>query len=327
MPVEEIVLFVNHRHAPYVLTKPFHTSQKLIKRDHYGITISLKVQHNFELEKDILGLGDGIKVIAPPRLKRAIRDRLRGGIDLYNTEISDSGLLSANKQLIFKGYTQLNFVYTQREIRRIKLEINKYDKEVSIKQPRSQFILKTLPSLKNILINHNLLKIIHSIDKEAFIVRSVLFDSKYSQEVDEKWRQSKDINTIIQNDNHKLIDDTQTDQLQLTEADENLLRKMFIIRIYLDDISLKNGPLKLIPGSHKKVLSENEVQTITDNSTPVISDIPAGGIQILKPLLLVSNSLAVSQKRRRILQLEFSSVELKDGFNWYERKRLDDFGD
>ena len=118
--------FITHKHAPYVLTKPFHSSQRLIEKDHYGVTISLDVQHNFELEKDILGLGDGIKVIAPSSLKSNIKDRLQGGMDLYNTEISESGLAAATKQLEHNGFGMLNYVYTKREIRQIKKQLDTY---------------------------------------------------------------------------------------------------------------------------------------------------------------------------------------------------------
>jgi predicted DNA-binding transcriptional regulator YafY len=88
---EKIVLFINRKHAPYVLTKPIHPSQKLIERDEYGITISLEVQHNYELEKEILGLGDGIVVISPERLKKNIFDRLNNAVDQYNTTLTERG--------------------------------------------------------------------------------------------------------------------------------------------------------------------------------------------------------------------------------------------
>jgi len=80
---EEIILFVNHKHAPYVITKPFHRSQEIVERDKEGVTIRLKVQHNFELEKDILGLGEAIRVIAPPSLKRNIKSRLSKAKENY----------------------------------------------------------------------------------------------------------------------------------------------------------------------------------------------------------------------------------------------------
>lgn len=82
---ENIVLFIPHRHAPYVLTKPLHHSQKVIKRDNYGITISLIVQHNYELEKEILAFGEGIRVLQPERLRNIIKNRMIEALDLYES--------------------------------------------------------------------------------------------------------------------------------------------------------------------------------------------------------------------------------------------------
>jgi predicted DNA-binding transcriptional regulator YafY len=69
----EVVLFFDQKTAPYVLTKPLHHSQKLVERHNNGIVVSLYVQHNYELEKEILGFGDSVKVIAPEKLKRCIK--------------------------------------------------------------------------------------------------------------------------------------------------------------------------------------------------------------------------------------------------------------
>jgi predicted DNA-binding transcriptional regulator YafY len=76
-------LFVTQLHAPYVETKPLHASQRVLERTNEGMVIELKVQHNFELEKEILSFGEGMCVLAPDRLRRIIRERLRAGIAAY----------------------------------------------------------------------------------------------------------------------------------------------------------------------------------------------------------------------------------------------------
>lgn len=86
---EQVVLFINHKHAQYVITKPLHHSQKVVKKDAEGITIELTVQHNFELEKEILGFGDGVKVVAPGRLRRSIASRLARAKSLYDVTGGD----------------------------------------------------------------------------------------------------------------------------------------------------------------------------------------------------------------------------------------------
>jgi predicted DNA-binding transcriptional regulator YafY len=71
-----VVLFVDKKHAPYVLTKPIHHSQKLIKEDEQGIIIRIDVVLNFELEREILGFGEFVKVLSPRTLASRIRQRL-----------------------------------------------------------------------------------------------------------------------------------------------------------------------------------------------------------------------------------------------------------
>jgi len=51
----------------------------------------LEVQHHFELEKEIPGLGDDIVALSPDRLRANITDRLTNALDLYNTSITEKG--------------------------------------------------------------------------------------------------------------------------------------------------------------------------------------------------------------------------------------------
>ncbi|RYE23956.1 MAG: WYL domain-containing protein [Sphingobacteriales bacterium] len=80
----DVKLFVVREHAPYVETKPLHASQQVIERRKDGIVIQLHVRINFELEKEILGFGETIAVLAPERLRKRIYGRMRNGISKYN---------------------------------------------------------------------------------------------------------------------------------------------------------------------------------------------------------------------------------------------------
>ncbi|MBS1567653.1 MAG: WYL domain-containing protein, partial [Bacteroidetes bacterium] len=62
---QKVVLHIDRRNAPYVLTKPLHASQILLKEDDSGVTFRIDVVLNFELEREILGFGENIKVLAP----------------------------------------------------------------------------------------------------------------------------------------------------------------------------------------------------------------------------------------------------------------------
>ena len=82
--IEEVVMKIDRRNAPYVLTKPFHHSQQVLEKFSDGsVKISLSVHHNFELERLILGFGASIEVIKPRRLRNRIKQNLKNSLRIY----------------------------------------------------------------------------------------------------------------------------------------------------------------------------------------------------------------------------------------------------
>ncbi|UPT67300.1 MAG: WYL domain-containing protein [Sphingobacteriales bacterium JAD_PAG50586_3] len=80
-----IVLKVDNRTVPYILTKPLHSSQKVLKQEDDGLIFSIEVIWNFELEREILGFGESIRVLAPRRLQSKIKSRMRHALNAYDT--------------------------------------------------------------------------------------------------------------------------------------------------------------------------------------------------------------------------------------------------
>ncbi|MBD5219588.1 MAG: WYL domain-containing protein [Bacteroidales bacterium] len=73
-----VVLKVDRDQAPYVETKPFHSSQKVEQRfRNGGIQISLRVVLNNELIRLILGFGGHVEVIAPPEFRERVAESVR----------------------------------------------------------------------------------------------------------------------------------------------------------------------------------------------------------------------------------------------------------
>jgi len=74
---QRIEFWIDKHNAPYVITKPFHASQRIIKRTKDGVIFNILVQVNFELERLILGFGESIEVLKPLRLRQRIQKKLR----------------------------------------------------------------------------------------------------------------------------------------------------------------------------------------------------------------------------------------------------------
>lgn len=82
--IQSIHLKVDKSNAPYVLTKPFHSSQKIIEKHKNGsVTFEISVHINFELERLILGFGETIEVLSPTSLRQRIRQKLKKALAKY----------------------------------------------------------------------------------------------------------------------------------------------------------------------------------------------------------------------------------------------------
>ena len=83
---QNIVMKIDKANAPYIVTKPIHSSQQILKEDVDGTIFSIKVVWNFELEREILGFGEFIRVLSPRRLKNKISYRFRTAFEQYSEE-------------------------------------------------------------------------------------------------------------------------------------------------------------------------------------------------------------------------------------------------
>ncbi|WP_281635630.1 helix-turn-helix transcriptional regulator [Flavobacterium marginilacus] len=82
-----IELWIDANNAPYVITKPLHSSQRLIKENEDGsIIVHLFVIQNYELERILLGFGDSLEVLSPEHLRNRMKSILQKGLLRYESD-------------------------------------------------------------------------------------------------------------------------------------------------------------------------------------------------------------------------------------------------
>lgn len=97
------------------------------------------------------------------------------------------------------------------------------------------------------------------------------------------------------------------------EAPRWLLQRMLTLRIHLDPMTGENGPLSLIPGSHR-----DEGAVAAEAVTPLG---PAGDVLAMRPLVSHGSRHTVpgTLLRRRVVHLEFAGIrELTEGMAWHD---------
>jgi len=85
---QRIQFWVDKKNAPYVITKPFHKSQRLIKHTEDGVIFNILVQINYELERMILGFGDAIEIQKPEKLRNRMITKLQNAVSRYSKTTS-----------------------------------------------------------------------------------------------------------------------------------------------------------------------------------------------------------------------------------------------
>lgn len=84
---QTVRFWVNSYNAPYVETKPIHKSQQVIeRRDDGSMVFEINVIINFELERELFGYANTLKVLSSPALIDLMRDKYRKAVDLYKGE-------------------------------------------------------------------------------------------------------------------------------------------------------------------------------------------------------------------------------------------------
>lgn len=70
-----VLFWADHHQAPYIKTKPLHHTQEIIETTKEGVLFSIKVIPNLELERELLGFGEGLRVTSPSSLVRKLKKR------------------------------------------------------------------------------------------------------------------------------------------------------------------------------------------------------------------------------------------------------------
>ncbi|RDC61893.1 WYL domain-containing protein [Adhaeribacter pallidiroseus] len=325
---EEVVLYINRENAPYVLTKPFHQSQQLIETVNNGIIIQLTVQINFELEREILGFGDCIKVLKPERLKRRVYDKAQNTTELYERELKLVELGASLTKVKKRGFAILDNIYTSKEMGRVLSIITRATEDPTrFKKTEDLFaircLLQELPNLKQVLFNSNLRTLVQEgFGKDYFLTKAIYFDKPPQSNWFVTWHQDVPINVKTKVDTDGFRGWTHKHHVTSVIPPLEYLQSAYTVRIHLDDTNEKNGALKVIPKTHFSVLTDQEIAALREVGEIKTCNVKKGGVHLLKPLTLHASAKTENDKHRRVIHLEFNCRELPGELEWLERETI-----
>ena len=87
------------------------------------------------------------------------------------------------------------------------------------------------------------------------------------------------------------------------------LEQVVALRVSLDDSTLSNGPLRVLPDTHRQgVLTVEEIGQLGRETNPVDCVAASGGVVALRPLTVHASSKSTDDRPRRVLHIEYASA-------------------
>ncbi len=101
------------------------------------------------------------------------------------------------------------------------------------------------------------------------------------------------------------------------QAPQALLEEMMALRLHLDDCGPQDGPLRVVPGSHRHgVFTPEEALSFRDRLGEQDCFVERGGVLLMRPLSLHASSKSTGRALRRVLHFVYGPADPGFGLRW-----------
>lgn len=155
---------------------------------------------------------------------------------------------------------------------------------------------------------------------KCFAVRAILFDKTPDANWRVAWHQDVTIAVQAQSAVPEFGPWSTKADVPHVHAPAWVLEQMVAVRIHLDPCGPSNGPVRVLPGTHRSgKLSADGVTCAAHATAAIECVVPTGGLLVMRPLLVHASSPALQPGHRRVLHLEYAAVDLPAPLEWNER--------
>lgn len=156
--------------------------------------------------------------------------------------------------------------------------------------------------------------------RSCFAVRALLFDKTPDANWKVIWHQDLTIAVREQRPTEGFGPWSEKAGIPHVQPPTTLLENMVAVRLHLDDCGAENGPVRVLPGSHRQGrLGPGDIASWRERVPAAECLVSRGGLLVMRPLLLHASSPALAPAHRRVLHLEYAADVLPQGLEWHER--------
>jgi ectoine hydroxylase-related dioxygenase (phytanoyl-CoA dioxygenase family) len=99
----------------------------------------------------------------------------------------------------------------------------------------------------------------------------------------------------------------------------HVLERMIALRLHLDDCGIDNGPLRVLPGTHRLGILSDAESAAVPRKNEIVCAASRGDVILMRPLTVHASSSANKPGNRRVIHIEFASDQLPPPLEWYQQ--------
>ena len=203
------------------------------------------------------------------------------------------------------GYGLVSKVFAPSDLFAASAELSKQDLRRSRAGARHVLAVRSITELAQ---SSSLMEIARGLLGNAAIpFRATFFDKSQNSNWLVAWHQDTALPLAARNEIPSWGPWSTKDGVLYAHAPAETLEQVLALRVHLNDSTNKNGPLRVIPDTHKiGVLTDQEIRQRVGDSSGVECLAEVGGVVAMRPLLIHASSKSDSELPRRVLHVEYA---------------------
>jgi Phytanoyl-CoA dioxygenase (PhyH) len=155
--------------------------------------------------------------------------------------------------------------------------------------------------------------------EHAFAVRAIFFDKIADSNWSLFWHQDNVISVAERVDVPGFVGWSNKAGVWQVQPPAQVLARMIAVRVHLDDCGPDNGPLRVLPGSHRFGWLDEQLDEWKRRVPEVICVVGCGGVVTMCPLVLHASAKAEVVGHRRVIHIEYACDDLPEPLEWNNR--------
>ncbi len=222
------------------------------------------------------------------------------------------------------GYAVFNEVLSIDEVEDLSAAVSALPAGEAIRRKRGVYgvrnLLEVCPRVRQLATEPHIRRFVTPVLGEgAFAVRAIFFDKVPDANWALGWHQDSVISVAARHDMPGFVAWSQKAGVWQAQPPAEVLARMLAVRVHLDDCGEHNGPLRVIPGSHRHGWLDDEIVGWKQRGPIVTCTVSSGGVITMCPLTLHASSASQSASHRRVIHIEYANADLPGGLDWNSR--------